>query len=255
MQVMQGAVPAIGSAFSAGFGNDEAYNRLKAQAQNPSVVPGLVGAANSAKEIYNSLSQFPQQAKNLGVQAVKDYGPGIIRNVTSIPGIRNIQVPVPQVAGIKVPLSMAGAVAAQALPGQIDKMVRGNPNQPTGPGMVSRAATGLYNALPNQAQEYLNSLANVGKSTASGIAQGAADQITRYESGRAAANYALPVVDFFRNNPWAKWALGGAAALGAYGLGRGLFGGEDYDEENAPQTLFNQGYGKVYQPRALRVSE
>jgi hypothetical protein len=226
MQVMQGAVPAVGNAFRAGFGNDEAYNRLKAQAAGPNIQQGL-------KDWGQTFSALGQTAKTVPGNFVR----AAVNNPENKLSIIN------KYTGI-------GDKGAKYVDDTVNNLFKPN-QQVAGGGALSKA----YSALPAPIKAVASGVSDATTAAGQGIAQGVANKLTQAEGGRMAANYALPIVDFFRNNPWAKWALGGAAALGAYGLGRSLFGSEDYDEENAPQTLFNQGYGKVYQPRALRVSE
>lgn len=83
-------------------------------------------------------------------------------------------------------------------------------------------------------------------SVANPIVQGTTNYLTNREAARRTAGYALPVVDFFRNNPWAAYALtAGGGLLGGALLGRMFGRGEDdqqQKEDNPVESAMAQGY-------------
>lgn len=83
-------------------------------------------------------------------------------------------------------------------------------------------------------------------SVANPIVQGTTNYLASREAARRTAGYALPVVDFFRNNPWAAYALtAGGGLLGGALLGRMFGRGEDdqqQKEDNPVESAMAQGY-------------
>ena len=207
---MRGAVPVIGDAFSAGFGNDEAHNRISTLAKAPSV-------QQQWNDLKQTFSAFGQAAKDAPKSYIKSKFGDNLASKMMIDKLYN--------------QNQAGAA---------------NPNQQS---EIGKFFSDAYNALPSAIKEPISGMAaGVGDAVriaGQGITQGVTNKLTQYEGGRMAAQYALPIVDFFRNNPWAKWLLGGGAALGLYGIGKSLFGGGEQQEQQPydPVTAaMNQGY-------------
>lgn len=221
------AMPAIKSV----FGNTASYEGLKSQAGRPDLVNTATNVQNAVKDIGDSFSRF-----------AKGSVPGVIRGATSLPLLKNLPVPVPAsmrpfgLGPSTVPLSLAGNLAAAKVDNYMSQPAQ--PSAGGSPGMASR----LYNALPADAQSYVTNLGNTAKGAVNTASQGLANQAVQYEAGRRSAGFALPVVDFLRNNPWAKWGLLGLGGLGLYGLGKNLFGSdEEASSGDKLQTAFHEG--------------
>lgn len=228
------AMPAIKSV----FGDTAAYERLKSQAGRPNLVNMATNVQNAVKDVGDSFRAIPGAISEVASSA---YG-----------GVRNMRVPIPTymrpklpilgtpVGPTSMPLSFFGDLAAKEV-----KNYMSQPAQPSAggsPGIISR----LYNGLPadvrSNAQSYVTNLGNTAKGAVNAASQGLANQAVQYEAGRRSAGFALPVVDFLRNNPWAKWGLLGLGGLGLYGLGKNLFGSnEEASSGNKLQTAFHEG--------------
>jgi hypothetical protein len=90
-----------------------------------------------------------------------------------------------------------------------------------------------------------------GQAVGQGIAKGVTNQAINYEAGRRTAGYALPVVDWMRANPWAKYMLGaGGLALGGYAL-RNLFG-DGGDGQQAQGNPIESAMAQGYQQQAMQ---
>lgn len=255
-----GAGGALYNAFSGATGNQQSYDALKNQAAGPDLAKTWEGVRGAAGDIGNTFSQIGQNAKNMA--------PGVLRGVTSLPVLKDIQVPIPESMNpipkadpnappsllnnkyfnvskyrpTKAPLGLAGGFAADALKNYM--------NQPPSnqPGVLSKATTGLYNQLPANMQQNLSSIGDAAKGGMNALGQHVTNQAINYEAGRRTAGYALPVVDWMRANPWAKYMLGaGGLALGGYALNK-MFnrGGEEEqgDEGNPVESNMAHGYNQ-----------
>jgi len=83
------------------------------------------------------------------------------------------------------------------------------------------------------------------KDVGRGMQQGMYDSAGQYEAERRTAGYALPVVNFMQNNPWAKYLLGAlGTGVAGYGL-HSMFGGQQKQQngqaEGVLQNSYNQG--------------
>ena len=257
-----GAGGALYNAFSGAVGNQQSYDALKEQAGGADLAKTWEGVRGAAGDIGNTFSRIVQNAKNMA--------PEVLRGVTSLPVLKDIQVPIPESMNLipkadpnappsllnnkyfnkyvskyrptKAPIGLAGGFAADALKNYM--------NQPPSnrPGVFSNAATGLYNQLPANVQQNLSSMGDAAKGGMNALGQHVKNQAINYEAGRRTAGYALPAVDWMRANPWAKYMLGaGGLALGGYALNK-MFnrGGEEEqgDEGNPVESNMSQGYNQ-----------
>lgn len=241
--IMSGAGSALGNAFSAGFNNDAAYQALQQQANFPDMVKTYESAKDAYNQAGNAFSNIYQTAKNMM--------PTAISGATNLPYIKDIPIPyktpetkllgfpVPSV-NMNIPLGTAGNYVASRVKNYLDA-----PSAP-GPGAVSNAANSMFNKLPESAQNTLRGVGAGFSNVANTAAQNATNYFAQQEAARRTAGYALPVVDFFRNNPWAAYALtAGGGLLGGALLGRMFGRGEDdqqQKEDNPVESAMAQGY-------------
>jgi hypothetical protein len=81
------------------------------------------------------------------------------------------------------------------------------------------------------------------KDVGRGMQQGMYNAAGQYEAERRTAGYALPVVNFMQNNPWAKYLVG-ALGTGAVGYGlNSMFGGQQKQQSQAG-SVFQQSYNQ-----------
>jgi hypothetical protein len=246
-----GAGGALYNAFSGAMGNQQSYDDLKNQAGGTDLAKTWEGVRGAAGDIGNTFSRIGQNAKNMA--------PEILRGVTSLPVLKDIQIPIPESmnpipapTGIfgglskyrptSVPVGYAGGVAADKLKQYMNQPSSGQP------GVLSKATTNLYNQLPANMQQNLSSMGDAAKGGMNAIGQHVKNQAINYEAGRRTAGYALPAVDWMRANPWAKYMLGaGGLALGGYALNK-MFnrgGGEEQgDEGNPVESNMAHGYNQ-----------
>lgn len=241
--IMSGAGSALGNAFSAGFNNDAAYQALQQQANFPNMVKTYEGAKDAYNQAGNAFSNIYQTAKNMM--------PTAISGATNLPYIKDVPIPyktpetkllgfqVPSV-NMNIPLGTAGNYVASRVKNYLDA-----PSTP-GPGAVSNAANSMFNKLPQSSQNTLRGVGAGFSNVANTAAQNATNYFAQQEAARRTAGYALPVVDFFRNNPWAAYALtAGGGLLGGALLGRMFGRGEDdqqQKEDNPVESAMAQGY-------------
>ena len=218
-QGLAGAAPAIGNAFKAGFGNEEAYSNLKQQAAAPSIAKGL----NDWKQTFSALGQTAKQkAPEFVSGAVNSANPGM-----SPTALYNQAKGIAASSYLKDYLNKPSAPSTQ--PGMLDKL--------------KSMGSSAYEALPKPMQGIVQGAGQGTVTAANAAGQGVANQLSKYEGGRMAANAALPVVDFFRNNPWAKYLAGGLGLYGGYKLLSSLFGGGQQQAQGDPVTAaMQQGY-------------
>lgn len=210
-----GAGGALYNAFSGATGNQQSYDALKEQANRPGFEQGI-------NDWRQSLSAIGQTAKN----KLPDFVAKAERFKT-VPGVG------------QVPLNTLESYAA--LPRSLAEAgyMKNFLNRPSS-GQTLDKARSIIGAIPGANQ------------VATAIGQGATNWGTNkainYEAGRRTAGYALPVVDWMRANPWAKYMLGaGGLALGGYALNK-MFnrGGEEEqgDEGNPVESNMAHGYNQ-----------
>jgi hypothetical protein len=213
-----GAGGALYNAFSGATGNQQSYDALKEQANRPGFEQGI-------NDWRQSLSAIGQTAKN----KLPDFVANAERFKT-VPGVG--QVPLNKLESfIAKPQSLAEA-------GYMKNFL----NRPSS-GQTLDKARSIIGAIPGANQ------------VATAIGQGATNWGTNkainYEAGRRTAGYALPVVDWMRANPWAKYMLGaGAGLLGGYAL-RNLFG-DGGDGQQAQGNPIESAMAQGYQQQAMQ---
>ena len=262
-----GAGGALYNAFSGAMGNQQSYDALKEQAGGADLAKTWEGVRGAAGDIGNTFSRIGQNAKNMA--------PEVLRGVTSLPVLKDIQVPIPESMNLipkadpnappsllnnkylnkyvnkyrptKAPIGLAGGFAADALKNYMNQPPSNQPGV-LSKATISKATTGLYNQLPANVQQNLSSMGDAAKGGMNALGQHVKNQAINYEAGRRTAGYALPAVDWMRANPWAKYMLGaGGLALGGYALNK-MFnrGGEEEqgDEGNPVESNMAQGYNQ-----------
>ena len=212
-----GAGGALYNAFSGATGNQQSYDALKEQANRPGFEQGI-------NDWRQSLSAIGQTAKN----KLPDFVAKAERFKT-VPGVG------------QVPLNTLESYAA--LPQSLAEAgyMKNFLNRPSS-GQTLDKAKSIIGAIPGANQ------------VATAIGQGATNWGTNkainYEAGRRTAGYALPVVDWMRANPWAKYMLGaGAGLLGGYAL-RNLFG-DGGDGQQAQGNPVESAMAQGYQQQAM----
>jgi hypothetical protein len=256
-----GAGGALYNAFSGAMGNQQSYDALKEQANKPDfekgindwrqsfsamgqvannaanyAVPRIAGIALKAHDQYTSDPKYKptwgQRAENLAVRT----GLNSIRSGLPVSSIYNLMTSSgPKGKGI---LGTGAALTSTAL------------NSVPGAAMTSTA----LNSVPGAGQvgqAVGQGINQAGQAVGQGIAKGVTNQAINYEAGRRTAGYALPVVDWMRANPWAKYMLGaGGLALGGYAL-RNLFG-DGGDGQQAQGNPIESAMAQGYQQQAMQ---
>ena len=248
--IMSGAGSALGNAFSAGFGNDASHQALQQQANFPDMVKTYESAKDAYNQAGNAFSNIYQTTKNMI--------PTAISGATNLPIIKDIPIPykTPEVnlpfglkarpGNVNIPLGTAGNYAAGRVKNYLDSP------SPSGPGVVSNAANSMFSKLPQSAQNTLRGVGAGFSNVANTAAQGATNYFAQQEAARRTAGYALPVVDFFRNNPWAAYALtAGGGLLGGALLGR-MFGRGEDDQQNKEDNPVESAMAQGYKQQASR---
>lgn len=215
-QAAKGAWGNVGNAFRAGImGDDKALQNLQADAARPNYSAlqsglGAIAQANPFKGAIRSISRALPTASDAN---------GFLDS--SINKINEFQQNFNSMPFYK----RWGAAYRGYTPQKLDKL----------------------KGLLTSAKNLPNSVSGI----ASGIRKSFEDAKSRAaesEGQRLSASYMLPVVNFLRNNPWAKWVLGGLGLYGGYKVLGGLFGGGQPQYPPMPygpppiQGAFNQGY-------------
>lgn len=230
--IMSGAGSAIGNAFK-GVVNDEAYKALQQQANSPDMIKAYESAKGMYNQIGNTVSnKYQNFIKNIEGKVI----PNAVRTANKIFPNTNL--------GYLTYLpdeSITPAIKAYM-------NTRNNSNAGANTNYNSPySLSSMYSKLPQGFRRQVEGVTGGIRSGISNVAQGATDAVTRQEAARRTAGYALPVVDFFRNNPWAAYALtAGGGLLGGALLGR-MFGGDEESKQqqgNPVESAMAQGYAQ-----------
>jgi len=198
--------------------NPEAFERLQAMSNRPD----LPAMANNVSNYFKGTGDVSKTMNGWADKAI-DYG------VDSYLG-KSLN-----------PFTMAkGVLAKSKLKSMKDTAATYTGGVAQGLGTMATNIGNTVRKVPGVAPA-IDTVKDVGR----GMQQGMYDSAGQYEAERRTAGYALPVVNFMQNNPWAKYLLGAlGTGVAGYGL-HSMFGGQQKQQngqaENILQNSYNQG--------------
>ena len=198
--------------------NPEAFERLQAMSNRPD----LPAMANNVSNYFKGTGDVSKTMNGWADKAI-DYG------VDSYLG-KSLN-----------PFTMAkGVIAKSKLRSMKDTASNYAGGVAQGLGTMATNIGNAVRKVPGVAPA-IDTVKDVGR----GMQQGMYDSAGQYEAERRTAGYALPVVNFMQNNPWAKYLLGAlGTGVAGYGL-HSMFGGQQKQQngqaENILQNSYNQG--------------
>jgi hypothetical protein len=223
-----GVMNAGSTAFQSMY-NPEAFERLKAMSNRPDLPAMANNVSNYFKgtgDVSSTINGWADKAIDYGVNKYVGHDPakpgfltGAAANV-----LQN------QAKGIK-------DTAATNIGGTFRGLGTMATNMGTKAYNAARQVPGVAPVMDTVGQ----SVKDVGR----GMQQGMYDSAGQYEAERRTAGYALPVVNFMQNNPWAKYLLGAlGTGVAGYGL-HSMFSGQQKQQngqaEGVLQNSYNQG--------------
>jgi hypothetical protein len=207
----------------------EAFDRLQAMSNRPDLTAMANNVSNYFKgtgDVSKTMNGWADKAIDYGVNkyvghdpAKPDFFTGTAANI-----LKN------KAKGIK-------DTAATNIGGTFSRLGTMATNMGTGAYNAARQVPGVASVMDTVGQ----SVKDVGR----GMQQGMYNSAGQYEAERRTAGYALPVVNFMQNNPWAKYLLGAlGTGVAGYGL-HSMFGGQQKQQngqaEGVLQNSYNQG--------------
>ena len=210
----------------------EAFERLQAMSNRPDLPAMANNVSNYFKgtgDVSKTMNGWADKAIDYGVNSFTGYDPNYVPKIKIDPNVylNNAKGKVSNLfqakaKGIKdTAANYTGGVA------------QGLVTMATNIGNTARKVPGVATAI--------DKVKDVGR----GMQQGMYNSAGQYEAERRTAGYALPVVNFMQNNPWAKYLLGAlGTGVAGYGL-HSMFGGQQKQQngqaEGVLQNSYNQG--------------
>ena len=221
-EAASGAGGAISNAFLAATGNQQSYNDLQAQANKPG--------------FEQELNNWTKSLSAIG-QTVKDKLPDIVSNAPrfkTVPGVG------PEIEGHSVDYKVPLTAFESSL-----RLPRTMLEAGTVKNLLNRPVSGQFMNTAKSVMDYIPGASQAATAIGQGATNWGTNRAINYEAGRRTAGYALPVVNFMQNNPWAKYLLGAlGTGVAGYGL-HSMFGGQQKQQngqaEGVLQNSYNQG--------------
>ena len=221
-EAASGAGGAISNAFLAATGNQQSYNDLQEQANKPG--------------FEQELNNWTKSLSAIG-QTVKDKLPDIVANAPrfkTVPGVG------PEIEGHSVDYKVPLTAFESSL-----RLPRTMLEAGTVKNLLNRPVSGQFMNTAKSVMDYIPGASQAATAIGQGATNWGTNRAINYEAGRRTAGYALPVVNFMQNNPWAKYLLGAlGTGVAGYGL-HSMFGGQQKQQngqaEGVLQNSYNQG--------------
>ena len=238
-----GVVNAGSTAFQSMY-SPEALERLQAMGNRPDLPAMANNVSNYFKgtgDVSKTMNGWADKAIDYGVNSFTGYDPNYVPKINSF----NSRIPDPYelLNNAKRKASSRLQAKAKAIKDTAATNIGGTFS---GLGtMATNMGTGAYNAarqVPGVAP-IMDTVGQSVKDVGRGVQQGMYNAAGQYEAERRTAGYALPVVNFMQNNPWAKYLVG-ALGTGAVGYGlNSMFGGQQKQQSQAG-SVFQQSYNQ-----------
>lgn len=217
----------------------EAFERLQAMGNRPDLPAMANNVSNYFRgtgDVSKTMNGWADKAIDYGVNSFTGYDPNYVP--------KNNLDPYKYINDVKGRASNLFQAKAKSIKDTAANYV-GGVAQGLGT-MATNMGTGAYNAarqVPGVAP-IMDTVGQSVKDVGRGVQQGMYNAAGQYEAERRTAGYALPVVNFMQNNPWAKYLVG-ALGTGAVGYGlNSMFGGQQKQQSqvgNIFQQSYNQG--------------
>ena len=230
-----GVVNAGSTAFQSMY-SPEALERLQAMGNRPDLTAMANNVSNYFKgtgDVSKTMNGWADKAIDYGVNSFTGYDPNYVPKINSF----NSRIPDPYelLNNAKGKVSNFFQAKAKGIKDTAANytggVAQGLGTMATNIGNTARKVPGVATAI--------DKVKDVGR----GMQQGMYNAAGQYEAERRTAGYALPVVNFMQNNPWAKYLVG-ALGTGAVGYGlNSMFGGQQKQQSQAG-SVFQQSYNQ-----------
>jgi hypothetical protein len=227
------------------MGNQQSYDALNEQANKPDLEKGI----NDWRQSFSAMGQVANNAANYAVPRIAGIALKAHDQYTNDPKYKPDFWQ--RLENGKVRTGLNAVQSGVPVSSLYNLMPSGGPKGKGVLGTGAAMTSAALNSVPGAGQvgqAVGQGINQAGQAVGQGIAKGVTNQAINYEAGRRTAGYALPVVDWMRANPWAKYMLGaGGLALGGYALNK-MFnrgGGEEQgDEGNPVESNMAHGYNQ-----------